>query len=95
MAAESGCSLYATGAQWGASRDSNPNHLSEDGTAALVNQSYSRDGALMAYGISRHGSDWQEIRVRRIDAVEDYTEVLQWCKFTRLAWTHDHAGFFL
>jgi len=52
----------------------NPNHLSEDGTAALVNQSYSRDGALMAYGISRHGSDWQEIRVRRIDAVEDYTE---------------------
>jgi prolyl oligopeptidase len=72
----------------------NPNHLSEDGTAALVNQSYSRDGTLMAYGISRHGSDWQEIRVRRIDAVEDYAEVLQWCKFTRLAWTHDHAGFF-
>jgi prolyl oligopeptidase len=72
----------------------NPNHLSEDGTVALVNQSYSRDGALMAYGLSRHGSDWQEIRVRRIDATADYPEVLQWCKFTRLAWTHDHAGFF-
>jgi prolyl oligopeptidase len=72
----------------------NPNHLSEDGTVALVNQSYSRDGALMAYGLSRHGSDWQEIRVRRIEAAADYPEVLRWCKFSRLAWTHDHAGFF-
>jgi len=72
----------------------NPNHLSADGTVALVNQSYSRDGALLAYGLSRHGSDWQEIRVRQIDALEDYADVLQWCKFTRLAWTHDHAGFF-
>ena len=32
-----------------------PNRLSEDGTVALVNQSYSRDGALLAYGLSRHG----------------------------------------
>jgi prolyl oligopeptidase len=72
----------------------NPNHLSADGTVALVNQSYSRDGTLLAYGLSRHGSDWQEIHVRRIDAQEDESEVLQWCKFTRLAWTHDNVGFF-
>ncbi|HSF30982.1 MAG TPA: prolyl oligopeptidase family serine peptidase [Candidatus Tectomicrobia bacterium] len=72
----------------------NPNHLSEDGTVALVNQSYSRDGALLAYGLSSQGSDWQEIRVRHIDTGEDYAEVLRWCKFTRIAWTHDSAGFF-
>jgi prolyl oligopeptidase len=72
----------------------NPNDLSVDGTVALVNQSYSRDGTLLAYGLSHHGSDWQEIRVRRIDAPEDDTAVLYWCKFTRLAWTHDNAGFF-
>ena len=72
----------------------NPNDLSADGTVALVNQAHSRDGALLAYGLSRHGSDWQEIRVRRLNAQEDDTEVLQWCKFTRLAWTHDKAGFF-
>jgi prolyl oligopeptidase len=71
-----------------------PNHLSADGMVALVNQSYSRDGALLAYSLSRHGSDWQEIRVRQIDSMQDYADVLQWCKFTRLAWTHDHAGFF-
>jgi prolyl oligopeptidase len=72
----------------------NPNHLSEDGTIALVNQSYSRDGTLLAYGLSSRGSDWQEIRMRRIDTGQDYAEALQWCKFTRIAWTHDKAGFF-
>src|SRR5688572_27722130 len=56
-----------------------PNHLTEDGTVALVNQSYSRDGSLLAYGLSRHGSDWQEMRIRQIDALQDYPEVLQWC----------------
>jgi prolyl oligopeptidase len=72
----------------------NPNHLSEDGTIAVVNQSYSHDGTLLAYGLSSRGSDWQEIRIRRIDTGQDYAEVLQWCKFTRIAWTHDNAGFF-
>jgi prolyl oligopeptidase len=72
----------------------NPNALSTDGTVALVNQSYSRDGTLLAYGLSRQGSDWQEIRVRRIGASQDDAEVLQWCKFTRLAWTHDNIGFY-
>jgi len=72
----------------------NPNALSTDGTVALVNQSYSRDGTLLAYGLSRQGSDWQEIHVRRIGTAQDDTEVLQWCKFTRLAWTHDNVGFF-
>jgi prolyl oligopeptidase len=72
----------------------NPNHLSEDGTVALVNRSYSHDGTLLAYGLSRHGSDWQEIRVRQIDAGQDYAEVLQWCKFTHLAWKHDNSGLY-
>jgi prolyl oligopeptidase len=70
------------------------NQASTDGTVALVNQSFSLDGRLLAYGLSRHGSDWQEIRVRQIDTRQDYAEVLQWCKFTRLAWKHDHSGFF-
>jgi prolyl oligopeptidase len=72
----------------------NPNHLSADGTVALVSQSYSRDGTLLGYGLARHGSDWQEIRVRHIDAGRDYAEVLQWCKFTHIAWKHDNSGFY-
>lgn len=35
-----------------------PNALSADGTAALSNAEVSRDGALLAYAISRSGSDW-------------------------------------
>ena len=72
----------------------NPNLLTAEGTVALVNLACSHDGTLFAYALSRHGSDWQEIRIRRVDAGQDYAEVLRWCKFTRIAWTHDNAGFY-
>jgi prolyl oligopeptidase len=71
-----------------------PNRWSDDGTVALISQAYSRDGTLLAYALSRGGSDWQEIRIRHVDAGQDYAEVLQWCKFTRIAWRPDNAGFF-
>lgn len=71
-----------------------PNTLSEDGTVALVTQAYSHDGALMAYGASASGSDWQEIRIRNVDGGEDYAEVLRWCKFASVAWKHDSSGFY-
>ncbi len=48
-----------------------PNMLSEDGTAALTNQAFSRDGTLLAYGVSSRGSDWQEIKVRQVDSGTD------------------------
>jgi prolyl oligopeptidase len=34
-----------------------PNTFSEDGTIALTNQAFSKDGKLLAYGISSGGSD--------------------------------------
>ncbi len=71
-----------------------PNTLSEDGTAALTALEVSHDGRLLAYGISRSGSDWQELRVRRVDDGGDYDEVIRWCKFTTVAWRHDGSGFF-
>lgn len=71
-----------------------PNTLSEDGTVALVTQAYSRDGSLLAYGVSASGSDWQEVRIRRVANSEDYPEVLHWCKFTNVAWKHDNSGFY-
>lgn len=71
-----------------------PNKLSEDGTAALTNQVLSEDGTLLAYGVSQSGSDWQEIKIRRVDSSEDYPEVLQWCKFSSIAWKHDNSGFY-
>jgi len=71
-----------------------PNALSTDGTTALTGTTVSRDGKLVAYLVSRSGSDWQELRVRDVDSGEDYEEILEWCKFTDIAWKVDGSGFY-
>ncbi len=72
----------------------NPNLLSDDGTVAITTSAVSKDGTLLAYGLSRSGSDQQEIKIRAIDSSRDYDETLQWCRFTSIAWRHDGTGFF-
>ena len=72
----------------------NPHLLSEDGTVAVTTTAVSEDGTLLAYAISRSGSDWQEIKIRTIDSGQDYEETLQWCRLTSIAWKHDNTGFF-
>lgn len=71
-----------------------PNTLSSDGTVALMNAEFSRDGRLLAYALSESGSDWQVIRVRDIDSGSDYDEVLGRCKFATIAWHPDGSGFY-
>jgi prolyl oligopeptidase len=71
-----------------------PNVLSRDGTIALSAQVFSKDGRLLAYGLSARGSDQEEIRIRNVDTGKDYLEVLLWCKFTGIAWKHDNSGFY-
>ncbi|HTI13863.1 MAG TPA: prolyl oligopeptidase family serine peptidase [Dictyobacter sp.] len=71
-----------------------PNMLSDDGTVALTNQSYSKDGTLLAYATSTSGSDWQEVRIRHVDEGSDFPEVICWCKFVSVAWSRDGKGFF-
>ncbi|MCB8986035.1 MAG: S9 family peptidase [Ardenticatenaceae bacterium] len=71
-----------------------PNTLSEDGTVALINQSYTKDGRLLAYSLSASGSDWQEIHVRDTETGQDTGDRIQWCKFTNAAWLPDNSGFF-
>lgn len=71
-----------------------PNTLSADGTVAVNSAHYTDDGTLLAYGASGGGSDWQEIRVRRVADAADRPDVLRWCKFSGIAWRRDNAGFF-
>lgn len=71
-----------------------PNKLSEDGTVALSGIAISKDGKLIAYGISNSGSDWQEWRIKNIETGEDLPDILQWIKFNRPAWKNDNQGLF-
>jgi len=71
-----------------------PNALSDDGTVALTGYAVSEDGALLAYGLSSAGSDWQEWRVRQVESGQDRDDVVQWVKFGTVSWTHDGLGFF-
>ncbi|WP_188206992.1 prolyl oligopeptidase family serine peptidase [Alkalibacillus aidingensis] len=71
-----------------------PNKLSNDGTVALTNYSFSSDSRYMAYATSTHGSDWQEIFVRDVETGEDLNDHLEWVKFTPISWAPDSSGFF-
>jgi len=71
-----------------------PNKLSADGTIALTNTTFSKDGKFMAYALSRSGSDQQEIKIRRVKKKTDFAEILNWCKFSAIAWSLDGSGFY-
>jgi prolyl oligopeptidase len=71
-----------------------PNALSEDGTVALTGFTVTDDGAKLAYGLARAGSDWQEWRVRDVDTRDDHPEVVHWVKFSSASWTKDGVGYF-
>ncbi|MUK89418.1 prolyl oligopeptidase family serine peptidase [Ornithinibacillus sp. L9] len=71
-----------------------PNQLSDDGTVAMTNFAFSNDGQFVAYATSTHGSDWQEIRIRKVDRGEDLDDQIQHVKFTNIAWSPDNSGFY-
>ncbi len=71
-----------------------PNVLSKDGTVALSGLAVSENGKLLAYSISRSGSDWQEWRVRDIASGQDLPELVNWSKFSNAGWSIDNGGFY-
>lgn len=71
-----------------------PNTLSADGTVALTVSEPSPYGALLLYGLSASGSDWQEFRVRDVATGTDRVDHLKWIKFSGGSWTKDGKGLF-
>lgn len=69
-----------------------PNTLSDDGTAALVSVSFSRDNRYMAYSVARSGSDWVEIYVMDVATREVLPDRIRWVKFSGAEWSRD--GFY-
>jgi prolyl oligopeptidase len=71
-----------------------PNALSPDGTVALSASAPTQDGTLFGYGLSKSGSDREELFVRDVATGKDLPDRIQWAKFTGITWTPDHSGFY-
>lgn len=69
-----------------------PNTLSKDGTVAIGLLGGSDDDKIMAYSVSKAGSDWSEIHLRDIASNTDLEDVIKWVKFSGAAWYKD--GFY-
>ena len=63
-----------------------PNKLSADGTSRLGVFSLSKDGKYAAYGVSKGGSDWNDIFVMNVASKETLTDSLQWIKASGVGW---------
>jgi prolyl oligopeptidase len=71
-----------------------PNQMSPDGTISLNDWEVSRDGKYLAYATNKSGSDWQVWRIRDIGTGEDLPELIEWSKFSSIAWHPDGSGFY-
>lgn len=63
-----------------------PNTLSTDGTVALSSIAISPDGKILAYAISKAGSDWNKIYFKEIESGKILPDTLHWVKFSGIAW---------
>ena len=71
-----------------------PNTMNVDGPVALTALAINDDGTLAAYGLSKSGSDRQEIFIRNVDDGSDLRDRLRWVKFASIAWVKDGSGFY-
>ena len=71
-----------------------PNALSDDGTVALSDVSFSEDGRYCAYAVAASGSDWVEIRVLDTASGAATDDRIEWVKFSGAVWAPDSRGFY-
>ena len=70
----------------------NPNRFSADETASLGLYRFSKSGSLLAFQVSRGGSDWATIRVKDLESGTLLDDKVNWVKFSDISWYKD--GFF-
>jgi prolyl oligopeptidase len=71
-----------------------PNKLAADGTVALDWWYPSRDGKLLAYGLSRNGSEQSTLHLREVDTGKDRQDVIERTRACSLTWLPDGSGFY-
>jgi prolyl oligopeptidase len=69
-----------------------PNKLSADGTTRLGSVGLSKDGKYFGYGVSKGGSDWNDIYVLDVATKQVQSDHVEWAKFTGVAW--QGSGFY-
>ncbi|MBZ4191001.1 prolyl oligopeptidase family serine peptidase [Niabella beijingensis] len=70
-----------------------PNTLSSEGIAALSGLSFTKDGKLCTYSVSKAGSDWSEIFVMNTETKALLPDKINWTKFGGVAWK-GNEGFY-
>lgn len=71
-----------------------PNTWSDDNADALGEWGVSDNGRYLAYGVQTGGTDWRTIKVLDVDSGKVLDDVVDWGRFTRIAWAPDNSGFF-
>ncbi|MFR9523025.1 MAG: prolyl oligopeptidase family serine peptidase [Rikenellaceae bacterium] len=71
-----------------------PNTLSEDGTKALGEITFSEDGRYCAYAVAASGSDWVDIYVVDCTTMETLSDKIEWVKFSGAVWAADSRSFY-
>ncbi len=70
------------------------NELAKDGTVALDWFFPSRNGKLLAYGLSRDGSEVSTLSIRDVDTGKDLSDKIERTRACSLAWLPDDSGFY-
>jgi prolyl oligopeptidase len=63
-----------------------PNKLSADGTTRLGAFALSKDGKHVAYGVSKGGSDWNDVYVMDVSSRQVEPEHVEWMKASGVSW---------
>ncbi len=71
-----------------------PNTLSDDGTKALGDISFSEDGRYCAYAVAGSGSDWVDIFILDCQTMEHLSDKIEWVKFSGAVWAPDSKSFY-
>lgn len=69
-----------------------PNKLSADGTTKLGQFSLSENGKFVAYGVSKGGSDWNDVHVMDVATKAVQQDHIEWMKASGISWQGD--GFY-
>lgn len=70
-----------------------PADWSEDGATALAGWKPSGDGSLLVYAVQDGGSDWRTMKVLDVQSGEIRPDMIEWAKFSNLAWLPNNVGF--